>query len=182
MSEDRFFSYKSARSGSLVVGILLVLVSEGLGMHLWIQSKNPWAAFAFDLVTLSTIAFVILEYRALAKGVIRLNDEALDLRVGRQFRLMLPRSSIASVQRPNWRDLPQAGMPQAADYLHLMRSATPNVLVVLRDAVPVKRPFHTRQVRRIGIHVDDPDGFVTACSAHFQQAEYGRSSTTPKVV
>ena len=178
MSEARSFSYKSARSGSLVVGILLVLLTEGTAIHLWTYSKNVWIAFALDAMTLITLGWIIAEYVAIGTGRIRVRDDAIELEVGRQFDMTLPRNAVADVARPDWRDLPQKGMPEAADYLHLMRSATPNVLITLREALPIKRPLMApRQIRRIGLHVDDPDGFITACSAHFQQTEYERSST-----
>ena len=178
MSEAKSFSYKSARSGSLVVGICLVLLTEGTAIHLWTYSKNVWIAFALDAMTLMTLGWIVAEYVAIGRGRIRLSDDGIELNVGRQFEMTLPRGAVADVTRPSWRDLPQKGMPEAADYLHLMRAATPNVLMTLRDPVHVKRPLlKPREIRRIGIHVDDPDGFITACSAHSQQAEYERSST-----
>lgn len=168
MSEAKSFSYKSARSGSLVVGIILVLMTEGTAIHLWTYSKNVWIAFALDAMTLFTLGWIIAEYLAIGTGRIRVSDDEIELKVGRQFDMNLSRNAVADIARPDWRDLPQKGMPEAADYLHLMRSATPNVLITLREAVQVERPLIApRQIRRIGLHVDDPDGFITACSAYF---------------
>ena len=99
MSSTRTFTYRSARSGGLLAGIILVLVSEGIGIHLWAAKKNVAVAFALTAMTLSAIAWLALDYVSLGSGSIELTDDMLSLHIGRRFNLDLPRSAIASSSR-----------------------------------------------------------------------------------
>lgn len=60
VSSDRTFTYRSARSGGLLAGIMLVLVSEGIGIHLWVAKKSAGLAIALSAMTLSAIAWLVL--------------------------------------------------------------------------------------------------------------------------
>jgi hypothetical protein len=163
MTGRQHFSYRSARSGSLLAGIILVLVSEGIGIHLWLYSRKPWLAWLLTASTLSAIAWLASDYRALGRGAVTVDDDQVHLTVGRRFSLSLPRAAIATALTPTWRDLPEPGMPAAADYINLMKQATPNVLLQVVDPTVIKLPAgRSRTVRRIALHLDDPAAFLAA--------------------
>ena len=163
MTGQQRFTYRSARSGGLLAGIILVLVSEGIGIHLWVYSRKPWLAWLLTASTLSAIAWLASDYRALGRGAVTVGDDQIHLTIGRRFSLSLPRTSIATAVTPTWRDLPEPGMPAAADYINLMKQATPNVLLHLVDPTAVKLPAgRSRTVRRIALHLDDPAAFLAA--------------------
>jgi hypothetical protein len=44
---------------------MLVLVSEGIGIHLWVAKKSAGLAIALSAMTLSAIAWLVLDYTAL---------------------------------------------------------------------------------------------------------------------
>lgn len=161
MNSVRHFSYRSARSGSLMIGIGLALLVETVVLHLWLIGRHPLAAWVLTLVSLTTLAWLAADYVAMGRGVIRLDADSLRLDVGRRFALHLPRAYVVSVVRPEWRDIPEAGTPAAHGYLNLMKPAQPNVLLTLREPVSLRLPAGVRRtVQRIGLHVDEPQRFV----------------------
>jgi hypothetical protein len=94
---------------------------------------------------------------------VKVDDDQVRLDIGRRFSLSLRRTSIASAVMPTWRDLPEPGTPAAADYINLMKQATPNVLLELTEPTAIKLPAgRSRTVRRIAIHLDDPAAFLAA--------------------
>ncbi len=105
----------------------------------------------------------IARYYALGRGTIRADSHAVDLHIGRRVRALVPLQTIATVLRPSWGDVPAAGEPARADYRNLTKPATPNVLVTLEAPMIVHLLSAIAQpVRRVGLCVDDPDGFIGA--------------------
>lgn len=140
---------------------MLVLVSEGLGIHLWLVHRHALLAWIFTLTTLSAMVWLALDYRAFGQGVVALESDELELKVGRRFDFRLPRASIVSATKPVWRDLPEPGMPASADYINLMKQATPNILLTLSDPVRIKLPAgRSKNVKRIAMHLDEPEMFL----------------------
>ena len=97
-----------------MAGIILVLVSEGIGLHLYLYSRKPWLAWVLTLTTLSAIWWLAADYRALGTGAVEVDADVVHFRVGKRFNFTIPRTSIASAMVPTWRDLPEAGTPAAA--------------------------------------------------------------------
>jgi hypothetical protein len=162
----REFTYRSARSGSLVAGLGLVIVVETTVLHLWLRTQHPVLAWTLTLSSLSALAWLATDYHGLGRGAIRVDRDAIDLRVGRRVSLRVPLQAVATVVRPSWRDVPAAGAPGSADYRNLMKPAAPNVLVTLAEPTTVRLlGAVARPVRRIGLRVDDPDGFIAACDS-----------------
>lgn len=159
----REFTYRSARSGSLVAGLGLAIAVETVALHLWLGARHPLLAWTLTAASLGTLAWLAADYQALGRGAVRLDGDVLDLRVGRRATLQVPRAGLASVVRPSWRELPTAGSAGARDYLNLTKPATPNVLLTLTDPTTVRLSGGlTRRARRLGLRLDDPDAFVTA--------------------
>lgn len=179
MRDERTFTYKSARSGSLLAGIMLVLVSEGIGIHLWAARKSLAVAFALTAMTLSAIVWLALDYIALGSGSLTLAGDALALKVGRRYNFDLPLAAISSAIAPTWRDIPERGMPEAADYINLMKQADPNVLVTLTSPLEIRMPGgRRRSLKRIGLHVDQPQELIAALAPQ-SAAEQNSKLVTP---
>jgi hypothetical protein len=162
----REFTYRQARSGSLVAGLGGAIVVETLALHLWLAAKHhPAVAWALTAGSVSALAWLTADYRAMGSGAVRVGHGRVDLRVGRRFALDLPADAVAAaVARPSWRDLPAVGTPAARDYLNLTKPAAPNVLLMLAEPTAVRLPggITRRDVRRLGLCLDDPTGFVAA--------------------
>jgi hypothetical protein len=158
------FTYRSARSGSLLAGLGLALFVETVALHLWLATRHPVLAWLLTSASVGALAWLAADYRAVGRGALRLDDEAFEFRVGYRFAGRVARADIgAAVVRPDWRALPAAGTRAAADYVNLMKPATPNVLLSLDAPTTLRLPGGVRRsVRRLGLHLDDPRGFLTA--------------------
>ncbi|HEY5060526.1 MAG TPA: hypothetical protein VII52_03270 [Gemmatimonadaceae bacterium] len=157
------FTYRSARSGSLVVGFGLATAVEIAVMDVLLHARHPLLAWTLTIASIWTIWWLAADYYALGRGTVRIDSRALDLRVGRRAAVQLPLSLVATVVRPTWRDLPAAGSHASKDYRNLMKPAAPNVLVTLTTPTAVRLfGMTTRPVRRLGLRLDDPIGFVLA--------------------
>lgn len=159
----REFTYRSARSGSLVVGLGLAIAVETGVLHLWLRPQHPVLAWILALSSLSALGWLGRDYHALGRGTIRVDPDAIDLHVGRRVSMRVPIRTVATVVRPSWREMPAPGGPESGDYRNLMKPATPNVLVTLVEPATVRLlGAIARPVRRIGLRVDDPEGFIAA--------------------
>ncbi|HKG92146.1 MAG TPA: hypothetical protein VKA84_09655 [Gemmatimonadaceae bacterium] len=160
---DATFTYRGARSGSLLAGLALAILVETVALHAWLRARHPLVAWALTLASLAAIAWLAADYRAMGRGAVRVTPDALDLRVGRRLALTLRPSDVATAARAGWRDVPEAGTPAAAEYVNPTKPAEPNVLLTLREPATVRLVAGvTRRVRRVGLHLDDPDGFLVA--------------------
>lgn len=143
-----------------------MLVSEGIGIQLWLASKAPAVAWTFTLSTLGLIVWLVSDYRSLGSGALALDDRALHLDVGRRHAFEIPLEVIERAFHPGWKDVPEPGMPSSSDYINLMRQATPNVLLLLHAPMAVRGSMgRSRRVQRIGVHVDEPDSLISAVNA-----------------
>jgi len=157
------FSYRSARNGSLVAGLGLVIAIETLVLHLWLTKSHPIIGWTLTVSSLAAIGWLVADYRALGRGAVQLTDERLALRVGRRFDVSVPTTAVSSALRPTWRDLPNPGTPQAADYLNLTKPAAPNVLLILSTPMDVRLPGGLRRsATRLALCLDEPDEFLAA--------------------
>jgi len=163
---EEWFTYRSARSGSLVAGLGLALLVETAVLHLWLAARHPALAWVLTVASLGTLVWLATDYRAMGTGVIRLDDHSLALVVGRRFNMLVARENVAAVIQPGWRGVPEAGTPAAAEYANLTKPATPNVLITLGEPAQLRLPGGLRRrVRRIGLHVDEPQRLVSALSS-----------------
>jgi hypothetical protein len=155
------FGYREAQSWTIAIAVTGILLVETTVLHLWIAPTVPLAAW---LVSASSVATLLwfwrdeLRYRG---GAIVVSASHIDLQLGGRWRSRVERRLVQSVHRPSWQDLPAAGTAAAADYVNVTKPADPNLLITLSDAVPVRAfGLVTKNVRRIGVHLDAPDEFV----------------------
>jgi len=160
------FTYRSARSGALLAGFGLAIAIETLVLHLWLVARHPIVAWTLTAGSVAALAWLVADYRSLGRGVVRLSDDLLDIRVGLRFAASVPTSAVATATRPTWRDLPTPGTPATVGYVNLMKPATPNVLLTLAVPATVRLPGGLRRsARRLGLRLDSPDDFLAALHA-----------------
>ena len=155
----RQFTYRTARSGALVIGITMVVIVETIALHALLIRAHNWLAWTLTLFSVSALWWIASDYRAMATGAVQLGDETLELTIGKRFRAEILRRDIASATKPTWRERPA----YARDYLNVTKPATPNVLLVLHNPATVRLPGGVRvRYARFGMHLDDPDAFLAA--------------------
>ena len=160
---DASFTYRTARSGALSVGLALAVGVEALVLHLWLAPRHPGWAWTLTTLSIATLVYLAAEYRAWGRGTVRVTAAALEVAVTHRVAAVVPRSLVAGAVLATWRALPDA--PDAA-YVNAMAPAEPNVLVEFTRPVPVRvvGGLVTRRVARLGLRVDDPAAFVHAVS------------------
>jgi len=147
----------------------MVMVIDMVAIDLFLSRSSAIVAAIFTLMNLAGIAWFIREYVALGRGGIAIGDESLHFSVGTVYRLDVPTAMVETATKPTWKDIPQAGMPEAQDFLNLTKQASPNVLLRLRNEVELALPLgRKRKVKRLAMHLDDPDSFVNALTSHLK--------------
>lgn len=160
------FSYRSARSGSFVVGFTIAILIESVAVHFLLASRSRTAAWLLILLSMWAIVWLLRDYEALGRGAVDVSEDVILLRIGRRFSVRLRRADVDHLLQPSYRDLPTPGTNQGRDYLNMTKPAQPNVLIVLRESVDVPLLGRLRlSVRRLGMHLDDPSGFIKAVEA-----------------
>src|SRR5574340_1225725 len=144
------FTYRSARSGSLVVGLGLAIAIETAVVHLVLRTSHPIVAWTLTAASVTSICWLAADYYALGRGSIRIDSDAVNVRVGRRAFVHVPLCLVDAVVRPGWRDLPATRARGSTDYRNIMKPATPNVLMSLTAPVSVRHfGAITRPARRI---------------------------------
>jgi len=163
MVEHLAFSYRSARSPALTTALCAIVVIESIAVHFALAVHHRWAAWILTLTSLAAVVWLVRDYRALGTGVVRLEEEALRLRVGRRFDITVSLARVARTLQPSFRDLPTPGTNEGRDYLNLTKPDAPNVLLVLETAQRVRlmAGLH-RDVRRFALKLDHPKDFLRA--------------------
>lgn len=163
MPSEASFTYRTARSGALSAGLGLAVGIEALVLHLWLAPRHPAWAWTLTALSILTLVHLAAEYRAWGRGAIRVSADIVEITISRRTSARVPRSAVSRAALATWRALPDS--PDAA-YVNAMAPAEPNVLVEFHTPVSVRLAggLVTRQVVRLGLHVDDPTAFVQAVS------------------
>ena len=166
MSNNSEFTYRSARSSAITAAFGAVVVIESVAVHFAVAAHRPRVAWTLTLLSLYALLWLARDYRALGSGVVRVADDSLRLRIGRRFDISIPLANVARTFKPTFRDLPTPGTNQGRDFLNLTKPATPNVVIVL-DAIRRVRIMAglRRDVQRVALRLDDPDGFLRSAEA-----------------
>ena len=138
-----------------------MLLIETAAFHFLLVRRHPVLAVSLTTSSVFAIVWLVLDYLALGRQVVQLDDETLRLKVGRRFDISVSLANITRALRPSFRDLPTPGTNQGRDYLNLTKPASPNVLIVLHSPVKVRLVAGVhRVVGRLSLHLDEPEVFV----------------------
>lgn len=160
---EQIFTLESARSLPLTGALCAVIAIETAALHLLLMSRHPWIAWTLTALSLSTIVWLIGDYRAIGARPVVLEADALLVRLGRRFQARVPLREIARVEAPGWRDVPAKGSP---GYLKLSGPGSPNVLLTFVRPVEFTGPAGIRKsFTRVGLRLDQPADFLRALEA-----------------
>ncbi len=93
--------YKDRRSGwgSIVAGIILMIVCESIAVHLFLQQWNVVVAWTVTALEIYGIIWLIGDYHAIRLRPITIEDGVLHVRQGLRFSADVPLTNIAAAQR-----------------------------------------------------------------------------------
>ena len=141
-----------------VAPMMWVLVAIGgvefVVVHFLIAMWRPAVAIVLSLVSLASIAWLILQIRLFSRLPVEIGEGRLLMRVGRMKAIDIELANVAGL-RDHW----DAKALKERSVLNLAMVAYPNVVVDLIEPVRVGRK---RVVRAVAHRLDDPAAFVVA--------------------
>ena len=157
---DPVFPLQGGASASLLVGIGLALVVEGVALHFWIAPRHPAWAWAITGLNAATLVWLWRDYQARTMATLTLGDRDVVITVGNQLRCHVPRSAIASAESATWRSVPDPHM--ARDYVNSATPLEPNVMLTFEEPVVARLPFGIRKrLTRLGVRVGEPERLIS---------------------
>jgi len=131
----------------------LVLVLEGVPVHLALRNWNPAAAWVFGGLEAYAFLWIIGVARSLRLRPVLVSEDAVLFRIGILWSVEFTKAQIARVWRVSG-DAPKRG---SAGYLRLTAIARPQWVIEFRDTVTACGPLGIRrQVSRLGVALDRP--------------------------
>jgi hypothetical protein len=147
-----FTHHRRSGHAAVVLAFGLVLLIEGVGVHLLLARWSALAAWIATAGTAYGALWLLADYRATVLRPILVDGRSLLLRVGLRFTLEVPIDGIASVERLR----PDPGK----DAVALPLLAPPTHWVMLSEPRVAEGPYGLRRrVRAIGVAPDDPEAF-----------------------
>ena len=142
---------------AFIVMVAIALLVETAALHLLIGHWSPvlanWVLF-FDVYAVLTC---VAHGHAVRLRPSLLTADALELRVGVMWQLIVPRAALTAVTP--LRDYP-ANLPDALNLTRLLFT-TPNLLLTFAGPVELAGPYDTRRTaRHIAIYLDEPQVFI----------------------
>lgn len=150
---ERFTYHRTAGWGAILVAFVVMIVSEGLAMHLFVARWSVRAAWLLSAASAYGLVWLIGDYRAMRRRTIDVDGGVLRIRLGLRWTATVPLGRIVEVDR---RPAPPAR--KEPGYLRVTPIDPPDLLLHLDSPVTVHGPFGIRkQVDRIGLAADTPD-------------------------
>lgn len=148
-------------SRGLMLGIIMMIVAESVGVHALVYSRWPMASVALLALNIATIWWIYREGTAGSCTIVR--DSVIEVRHGRSMRLDVPLASVRDARVPAWQDIPVTG---TSGYLALSSGDDPNALLTLDPPASARLAMGIRRrVSTLGLRLESPAVFVAAVDA-----------------
>jgi len=142
--------HERSGQGGIVLGLLFVVMAEGLAVHFLLASWSSIAAWIFTATTAYGGLWLIADYRATVLRPILITDEHIVFRAGLRWGATVPREIVAGITH----DKPEGGKKTN---LSLTLMGSPTHWFELTEPVWAQGPYGMRrQVRAIGCEPDAP--------------------------
>jgi hypothetical protein len=150
----RGFAYhRRSGYGAVFAAVLMVAALELVAVHFLLRSWSETAALIHIVLSLYGVVWLVGDYRAMRRRPHELRATGLRVRYGLRWDLETTWDRVALVRRTRQ---PAAG----DDYLSTVPVGSPQYVVELRAPVEATGPYGiTRDVRRVGLVVDEPEAF-----------------------
>ena len=159
------FSYhKKNGYGTVLAGILVVMLIEMIALHTLLWLRNPGMAWVVTALSLYGIMWFLGDWRAVCLRPILVEKDALIVRIGLRWTMQVPFGAIAWV-RPVQAKPPSRKTP---GYLNAILLGTPQYLIAFKKPIVAHGLYGMRRtITTLGLAVDDPASFETALERRF---------------
>jgi hypothetical protein len=144
--------------GVIVAAFLIVLASEGVGMHFLFAHWFPRGAWAWTALDLYGALWLLGDYQALRLRRITLDDDALRLRFGLRATATIPYADVAAIE-------PVAGQWKRKGVLKVAIVDEPRTLIRLREPRSIQSIAGLRRTIDTIAILPDGDDFESALRA-----------------
>jgi hypothetical protein len=132
---------------------------EGVVVHLLAARWSEVAAWILSVLSVYGVIWMVGDLQAIRLRPTLVTPDALHVRVGVRWNVTLPWSEIESIEPRGRAPFPH----RAPGHLRATPMGEPTFIVTLRRPTRVAGPYGiTKTVTRIGIAVDDAQGFAGA--------------------
>lgn len=147
-----FTHHRRSGHGAIVLAFLLVLLVEGLAVHLLVLSWSPLAAWVLTLGTAYGALWLVADYRATVLRPILASGRSIRIRAGLRFSLEVPLSQVVAISRQK----PEFGK----ESFNLTLLGAPTHWLTFSEPMIAEGPYGLRRrVRAIGIEPDEAAEF-----------------------
>lgn len=154
---ERAFSYHNAGGYmSMMLGLALAFPVEIVGVHLLISQWSVAAACVVTALSVYAVIWLVGDARARVMRPVAIGDDCVRLECGIQMEAVIPLSEIekACVTERDACDLPKE------DALNFGTFYKANLWIITKRPVLARTITGTKQVRAIGISIDDPKAMI----------------------
>jgi hypothetical protein len=154
-----FTVHREAGWSAVALGLALAMLAEAFPVHVLASRASPALAWTLTGATLFGLLWLAGDAQALRLRPVRLEPDALLVRIGLRRWARVPYSSIVTVAALRG-DVPPRRSP---GYLRATVFGDPTVLLELRDPVIARGLYGiTRRVTRVGLAPDQRSRFLAA--------------------
>jgi hypothetical protein len=156
----RPFTYHRRNAfAAILIALAAMSVVELFAVHLVVHVRAPRAAWALTAVSLFGVVWIVGFLRAVLLRPVLVTADALEVRTGVQWRLVVPRSAIVAVET-GYPKVPRKGTP---GWLRAVAIGQPNVVVRLSAPLVAGGPYGIRRtVSHVALAVDEPAALAAA--------------------
>jgi hypothetical protein len=155
--------------GTILICIYVLIVAEGVGMHLLIAQWSTLAAWGWTALDLWAMLWLLGDYRGLVLRRSFISEEALHIRFGLRWNVVVPLTSIASIEdvHGEWQSKPGV--------LKVAILEDPRVLITFDEPVVAKGLAGLRKtIHAIALLPDDEETIAYLRTARSLEPEGGR--------
>lgn len=135
---------------SMFAGVFVALTVVETPLVHWALASYPVVAWPLTVLQLVTIVWLVRDARALARGGVYVDDDVIELRIGRRWRGTIPRAAVVRVERGD--------APSKRESFAILGA---NVVLHLREPVTIQGPVGMRRrVDKVALSIDEADAFV----------------------
>ena len=152
--------------GTILVCIYVLIVAEGIGMHLLLARWSTVAAWIWTTFDLWAMLWLLGDYQGLELRRSYLSDDALHIRYGLRWNVAVPLASIASI------DDVQGEWKQQPGVLRVAMLEEPRVLITLEEPIVAKGLAGLRKTIHAIAFLPDDDETIDALRAQWRTARF----------
>lgn len=171
-NKTSFSCYKESGWIGFLSAIILLVLFEGLAIQVFLYGKSPLIVYIHSGLEVYGIVWLLGDFQAIKKNLIRLSDTLLQVRVGFRWAIEIPLINISAAYE---------GQPEAIDavvewkmdefikevkvpgYSVISLMGKANLHLVLKEPMKIRGWFgQIKNIDRIGLEIDSPAEFLQA--------------------